>query len=89
MTRGGVPIVLDTGDYPACQEEALTRAGWTDFPRRQQEARAAGRYIGIGLANFVEATGRGPYERVCVRVTATGKIEVATAPLRWDKAKRP
>jgi carbon-monoxide dehydrogenase large subunit len=77
-TRGGVPIVLDTGDYPACQEEALTRAGWTDFPRRQQEARAAGRYIGIGLANFVEATGRGPYEQVCVRVTATGKIEVAT-----------
>ena len=37
-TRGGVPIVLDTGDYPACQEEALARAGWTDFPRRQQRS---------------------------------------------------
>jgi carbon-monoxide dehydrogenase large subunit len=78
VTRGGVSIVLDTGDYPACQADALARAGWSDFPRRQSEARAAGRYLGIGLANFVEATGRGPYEQVSVRVTASGKIEVAT-----------
>jgi carbon-monoxide dehydrogenase large subunit len=73
-----VSIVLDTGDYPACQADALARAGWSDFPRRQSEARAAGRYLGIGLANFVEATGRGPYEQVSVRITASGKIEVAT-----------
>jgi aerobic carbon-monoxide dehydrogenase large subunit len=78
VTRGGVPIVLDSGDYPACQAEALARAGWTDFPRRQRQARSAGRHIGIGLANFVEATGRGPYEQARVRVTATGTIEVAT-----------
>jgi aerobic carbon-monoxide dehydrogenase large subunit len=78
VTRGGVPVVLDSGDYPACQAEALARAGWDDFPRRQSEARRAGRYLGIGLANFVEATGRGPYEQVRVRVTATGLIEVAT-----------
>lgn len=78
VTRGGVPIVLDSGDYPACQADALARAGWSDFPRRQSEARAAGRYLGIGLANFVEATGRGPYERVSVRITASGLIEVAT-----------
>jgi carbon-monoxide dehydrogenase large subunit len=78
VTRGGVSIVLDTGDYPACQADALARAGWSDFPRRQSEARATGRYLGIGLANFVEATGRGPYEQVSVRITASGKIEVAT-----------
>jgi aerobic carbon-monoxide dehydrogenase large subunit len=78
VTRGGVPVVLDSGDYPACQAEALARAGWSDFPRRQREARRAGRFIGIGLANFVEATGRGPYEQVRVRVTGSGMIEVAT-----------
>jgi carbon-monoxide dehydrogenase large subunit len=78
LTRGGVPVVLDSGDYPACQAEALARASWSDFPRRQKAARDAGRYIGIGLANFVEATGRGPYEQVRVRVTASGLIEVAT-----------
>jgi len=78
VTRGGVPVVLDSGDYPACQAEALARAGWSDFAGRQSEARSAGRYIGIGLANFVEATGRGPYEQVRVRVTGSGMIEIAT-----------
>ena len=78
VSRGGVPIVLDSGDYPACQAEALSRSQWADFPRRQAEARAADRYLGIGLANFVEATGRGPYEQVQVRIAASGKIEVAT-----------
>jgi aerobic carbon-monoxide dehydrogenase large subunit len=78
VTRGGVPVVLDSGDYPACQADALARAGWSDFAQRQKEARAAGRYLGIGLANFVEATGRGPYEQVRVRIAASGMIEVAT-----------
>jgi len=78
VTRGGVPVVLDTGDYPACQAEVLARAGWNEFPGRQSMARRAGRYIGIGLANFVEATGRGPYEQVRVRVTGSGLVEVAT-----------
>jgi carbon-monoxide dehydrogenase large subunit len=73
-----VPVVLDSGDYPACQAEALARAGWSDFKDRQAGARRAGRHIGIGLANFVEATGRGPYEQVRVRVTGSGMIEVAT-----------
>jgi carbon-monoxide dehydrogenase large subunit len=78
VTRGGVPVVLDSGDYPACQAEALARAGWSDFKDRQAEARRAGCHIGIGLANFVEATGRGPYEQVRVRVIGSGMIEVAT-----------
>jgi aerobic carbon-monoxide dehydrogenase large subunit len=78
LTRGGIVVVLDSGDYPACQAEALARAGWSDFAQRQSAARRAGRFIGIGLANFVEATGRGPYEQVRVRVTGSGMIEVAT-----------
>jgi carbon-monoxide dehydrogenase large subunit len=78
VTRGGVPVVLDSGDYPAYQADALERAGWQDFPGRQQLARAEGRYLGIGLANFVEATGRGPYEQACVRISLSGMIEVAT-----------
>lgn len=78
VTRGGIPIVLDSGDYPACQADALRKSEWDDFPRRQREARAEGRYLGIGLANFVEATGRGPYEQAQVRITPSGNIEVAT-----------
>jgi carbon-monoxide dehydrogenase large subunit len=78
VTRGGIPIVLDSGDYPACQADAVEKAGWADFPARQRAARAEGRYIGIGLANYVEGTGRGPFEQVGVRLASTGLIHVAT-----------
>src|SRR5258708_3798550 len=78
VTRGGIPIVLDSGDYPACQADVVEKAGWADFPARQRAARAEGRYIGIGLANYVEGTGRGPFEQVSVRLASTGLIHVAT-----------
>jgi aerobic carbon-monoxide dehydrogenase large subunit len=78
VTRGGVPIILDSGNYPACQADALDKAGWADFRTRQSAARAAGRYIGIGLANYVEATGRGPFEQVSVKIAPSGLVHVAT-----------
>jgi carbon-monoxide dehydrogenase large subunit len=75
-SRGGRMVVLDSGDYPKCQQDALDRIGWTDFPARQAAARAEGRYLGIGVANFVKGTGRGPFEPVTVRIDASGKINV-------------
>jgi carbon-monoxide dehydrogenase large subunit len=78
VTRGGIPIELDSGDYPGCQLEALERAAWQGFPERQKAALKEGRYIGIGIANYVEGTGRGPYEQVNIRVEPTGLIHVAT-----------
>ncbi len=76
--RGGTDVILDSGDYPATQELALKHAGWDAFGDRQQAALEQGRYIGIGLANFVEGTGRGPYETVTVRINPSGNILVAT-----------
>jgi carbon-monoxide dehydrogenase large subunit len=78
VTRGGIPIELDSGDYPACQAEALQLSAWQSFPERQKAARAQGRYLGIGIANYVEGTGRGPFEQVNVRVEPSGLIHVAT-----------
>ena len=76
--RGGTEVILDSGDYPATQELALKHAGWSAFRVRQQSELEQGRYIGIGLANFVEGTGRGPYETVTVRINPSGNILVAT-----------
>ncbi|HXF89452.1 MAG TPA: xanthine dehydrogenase family protein molybdopterin-binding subunit [Xanthobacteraceae bacterium] len=76
--RSGVTIQYDSGDYPGCQEEVLQAAGWHDFPQRQAAARAAGRYIGIGLAHGVKGSGRGPFESGLVRVSRTGKVTVFT-----------
>ena len=77
-TRGGMAITLDAGNFPKAQAAALEKAGWISFKSRQAEARAEGRYIGIGLANYVEGTGRGPYEPVSVRIAEDGRIHVAT-----------
>ncbi len=77
-TRGGVPVTLDSGDYPRCQQMALDGADWSGFPARRAAARAAGKHRGIGVANYVEATGRGPFEHVSVRVEPSGRIFVAT-----------
>jgi carbon-monoxide dehydrogenase large subunit len=74
--RGGRSVVLDSGDYPKCQEAALERGGWHDFSNRQAEARSQGRFLGIGVANFVKGTGRGPFEAVTVRIGPSGKINV-------------
>ena len=77
-SRGGKQVLLDSGDYPACQRLALAAADWAGFKARQAAARREGRYIGLGLANFVKGTGRGPFEPVSVRIAASGKINVHT-----------
>ena len=77
-SRSGTAIVYDSGDYPATQAEILKRAEWRDFPRRQQQARKAGRYVGIGLAHGLKGTGRGPFEMALVRVSSTGRVSVLT-----------
>jgi carbon-monoxide dehydrogenase large subunit len=76
--RSGVTIQYDSGDYPACQAEALKAAGWDDFPERQADARKQGRYLGIGLAHGVKGTGRGPFESGLVRISRTGRVTVFT-----------
>jgi carbon-monoxide dehydrogenase large subunit len=77
-TRDGLPMTYDSGDYVECQRRVLAAAGWTDFPVRREAARRAGRALGIGLANYVEGTGRGPFESASVRVGPSGKVVVTT-----------
>ena len=77
-TRGGMPVLLDSGNYPKCQAIAEEAADWAGFPARQKAALANGRYLGIGLSNFVKGTGRGPFEQVTVRIGPSGKVHVYT-----------
>jgi aerobic carbon-monoxide dehydrogenase large subunit len=76
--RSGVTMEYDTGDYPGCQAEVLNAAAWDEFPKRQAQARAQGRYLGIGLAHGVKGTGRGPFESGLVRISRTGRVTVFT-----------
>lgn len=77
--RDGETIVYDSGDYPKALQQALDGiGGLAAFRARQNEARAQGRYLGLGLGCYVEGTGVGPFESATVRVDTSGKIYVAS-----------
>ncbi len=76
--RDGKPMTYDSGDYPRCQAAALALADYDGFAVRQARARGEGRHIGIGVANYVEGTGLGPFEGATVRVHPNGRITVYT-----------
>lgn len=78
IARDGRPVIYDSGDYPETQRRALAMARHETFRERQQAARRQGCHIGLGMANFVEGTGLGPYESATVRVATNGKIIVCT-----------
>jgi len=86
--RDGKPLVYDSGDYPAGHDAALRLADYAGFAERQREARRQGKYIGIGLASYVEGTGLGPFEGVTVRVLPTGKVKVISGATSQGQGTR-
>ncbi len=71
--------VLDSGDYPALLDRALSLAGgeWETLATERDARRARGECVGLGLACYVEPCGRG-WESARVEITAEGRIRVAT-----------
>jgi carbon-monoxide dehydrogenase large subunit len=72
------PLEYDSGNYQAVLERALEMIGYDDFSRTQQEHRAQGRWLGMGVVCYVEGTGIGPYEGARVQITPNGKAHVVT-----------
>jgi carbon-monoxide dehydrogenase large subunit len=79
MFRDGSPLTYDSGDFPALLSGTLSRLGYEDARAEQAKLREQGRYVGIGLAVYVEGCGLGPYEGAKVRLTNTGRILVTMA----------
>jgi CO/xanthine dehydrogenase Mo-binding subunit len=75
--QDGGPTVYDSGNYPRGLElllEALDYEGWR---KRQQDAKRAGRKLGIGIGAYVEGCGIGPYEGAVVKALSDGTVTVA------------
>ncbi len=68
----------DTGDYDKALSRALELVDYPALRRRQEEARRQNRYLGIGLASYVEICGFGPYESATVRIEPSGDVTVYT-----------
>jgi carbon-monoxide dehydrogenase large subunit len=79
--RAGVVSVVDSGDYLACQEKAKAAIDYAGFAARKAAALKEGRYLGLGFANCVKPTGRGPFESALVRVSPAGRITIYTGAL--------
>lgn len=77
--------ILDSGDYEATLDIALDRVGYDGWRDRQEALREEGRYLGIGVANWVEKAGLGPsgttdeptWGYSHVQVHPTGEVTVA------------
>lgn len=72
----GTDMVLDSGDYAGLMDQALARIEELGWPERVRQARAQGRLVGVGVANFLEKSGLGPYDTADVEVTSTGRVRV-------------
>ena len=77
-TAGRGAVDYDSGDFPRCMELALEALDLPAARREQARLRAEGRYLGIGLVNYVEATATVPHESAVVRVHANGGVTVVT-----------
>ena len=84
--RDGSPDTYDSGDYHGCLDPALERV--RRFPARQAAARAAGNYLGLGIASYVEDTGLGPYEGAPVAVEPSGKVVITTGAAAQGQGHR-
>ncbi len=80
-TRAGTFVKGDSGDFPKCQAMALEAIGAAGFPERQSQALGEGRHIGLGIANGLKGTGRGPFESGMVRIGRSGRVLVATGAM--------
>ena len=72
------PVVYDSGNYPEALRRALELIDYDGFREEQRRAREEGRYLGIGIACYVEETALGPYETATVRVEPSGQVVVLT-----------
>jgi carbon-monoxide dehydrogenase large subunit len=81
--------VYDSGDYAACLHMAAEAIGYEEHLRTGHGPRSDGRYVGVGIASFVERTGYasskflaqrgsrfGAHESVTLRANRSGGVDV-------------
>ena len=82
-------LKYDSGNYQGTLDKALAQIGYEKLRAEQAAARGKGRYVGIGVATYVEICGLGPsqvagaigfqgglWESAIVRFHPSGKVNV-------------
>ena len=68
----------DTGEYEKPLDRALELVDYERLRQEQADLRQQGRFLGIGLASYVEICGFGPWESATVRVEPGGEVTIFT-----------
>ena len=82
---------IESGSHQEALQKALDMLGYQDFRAQQEQARTAGRYIGVGIGSYIEGTAPssavmqssgvsviGGDEGVAIRVETDGIVTVLT-----------
>jgi len=68
------PVTYDSGDYQAAFERVIELLDVPAVRARQSEGRTEGRYLGMGLAPYIEATAPAGSEGCGARLMGNGKL---------------
>lgn len=74
--RNAVGSIYDSGEYEINMDRAMALFEWTDIATRRAAAKARGKILGVGLANYVESSIGSPKERAEITVFPDGQVEV-------------
>jgi len=78
--------IIDSGDYPKALQRVMAMIDYANFPKVQAEARAQGRYIGLGFGQELTPEGCSiagsqrfaGWDGATVRISPTGDVTVLT-----------
>lgn len=74
--RNAVGVVYDSGTYESNMDLALQVADYAGFKLRERAARKRGKLLGIGVANYVEASSGAPGERAEISIFPQGRVAI-------------
>ncbi|MDB5599045.1 MAG: coxL2 [Xanthobacteraceae bacterium] len=76
-----VGSTYDSGEYEANMDKLLALADWQGIEARRADAKARGKLLGVGFANYVESSIGTPKERADVIVRPDGvEVVIGTQP---------
>ncbi|MDX3905218.1 MAG: xanthine dehydrogenase family protein molybdopterin-binding subunit [Pigmentiphaga sp.] len=73
--RSPMGLTYDSGQFAANMERALVVCEWDGREARKQAALKRGKWLGVGLANYVESPVGAPRERIELVIAGDGRVD--------------
>ena len=78
LVPGDQDATYDHGNYGAALERLLDETSYYDWIKNQGKCDNNGRFLGLGLACFIESSAAGPPETARIKILPDGRVEVCT-----------